>query len=139
MQNLYRTCQIQNHFVSLWMMPHMDYMHYNELYFVSTFQLFCHKCGVWLKLRTLRMLQCKDVPFMLTLCGTETMCQISFALNKWWKLGAYDLWRKSRMWRWGMQYLIACTYWYSWHQPLGDHWIFQGTWEREVGGMFWYL
>jgi hypothetical protein len=24
------------------------------------------------------------------------------------------------------------------HQPLEDHWIFQGIWEGEGGGGFWY-
>lgn len=53
------------------------------------------------------------------LCGAKTMCQFSFELGMCWKFNAYDLWKKSRMWKWVAQYLITCTQWCSCPSTIG--------------------
>jgi hypothetical protein len=41
MQSFYHICQIGDHHVSLWMMPHKNSEHYGRLYIIFNFLLHC--------------------------------------------------------------------------------------------------
>ncbi len=122
-QSFFRICQIGDHHVSLWMMPHKNFEHCGRLYI--DFYFFC--CIVFYSGTTLAWgfhnifilhgkCHGKHINIgstMARLCEVKIMSQFFFAHGMCWKHGTCIPWKKSRIQRLGVLYLIASMWWCS--------------------------